>query len=113
MISGCFNLEGAERPRNALFIFAENVPGFIKETSALIAAHLAGAGKLELGKVYGDFANGTAVEAIQVPGVDHVRIIWSADAAGGILRWVDSVVGGSIAGELDFLGPLARLLLLC
>src|SRR5258708_39379838 len=48
-----------------------------KEMSSHIAAHLAGIEKIGLGKVYGDVANGTAVEAIEVPSVDHVRIIWS------------------------------------
>jgi dienelactone hydrolase len=113
MISGGFNLEGTERPRNTLFIFAENDPGFIKETSALIAAHLAGIPKIELGKVYGDVANGTAVEAIQVPGVDHVRIIWSEDAAGSIVRWLDSVVGMKRAGAPNLTEPRLTLILLC
>ncbi|HWN58585.1 MAG TPA: alpha/beta fold hydrolase, partial [Methylomirabilota bacterium] len=113
MISGGFNLEGTERPRNTLFIFAENDPGFIKETSALIAAHLAGVPKIELGKVYGDVANGTAVEAIQVPGVDHVRIIWSEDAAGSIVRWLDSVVGMKRAGAPNLAEPRLTLILLC
>ena len=113
MISGGFNLEGTERPRNTFFIFAENDPGFIKETSALIAAHLAGFPKIELGKVYGDVANGTAVEAIQVPGVDHVRIIWSEDAAGSIVRWLDSVVGMKRAGAPNLAEPRLMLILLC
>ena len=113
MISGGFNLEGTERPRNTLFIFAENDPGFIKETSALIAAHLAGTPKIELGKVYGEVANGTAVEAIQVPGVDHVRIIWSEDAAGSIVRWLDSVVGMKRAGAPNLAEPRLMFILLC
>ena len=113
MISGGFDLEGPEHPRNTLFIFAENDPPFIKEVSTLIAAHLAGAPKIELGKVYGDVANGTAVEAIQVPGVDHVRIIWSEDAAGSIVRWLDSVVGMKRAGAPNLAEPRLTLILLC
>src|SRR5262249_53890168 len=49
--------------------------------------------KVELGKVYGDFANGTAVEAIQVPAVNHISITWSPDAADTMLRWLDSSFG--------------------
>src|SRR6266849_904796 len=113
MISGGFNLEGPEHPRNTLFIFAESDPEFIKETSTLIAAHLAGADKIELGKVYGDSANGTAVEAIQVPGVDHVRIIWSGDAAGSIVSWLDSACGVKRAGEANLAEPRLPLILLC
>src|SRR5580704_9927923 len=93
MISGGFNLDGPERPRNTLFIFAENDPDFIKETSTRLGAHLAGADKFELGKIYGDLTSGTAVEAIQVNGVNHLTIIWSAEAAQSIVRWLDSVCG--------------------
>jgi pimeloyl-ACP methyl ester carboxylesterase len=113
MISGGFNLEGPEHPRNTLFIFAENDPEFIKETSLVVGAHLACVPKLELGKVYGDVANGTAVEAIQVPGVDHVRIIWSADAAASIVRWLDNVCGVKRAGDPNLAEPRLTLILLC
>src|SRR5208337_1007367 len=70
-----------------------------------IAAHLAGVDRVELGKVYGDLANGTAVEAIRVPGIDHVRIIWSADAAQSILRWLDAVCGVKRSADLNLAEP--------
>lgn len=113
MISGGFNLDGPERPRNTLFIFAENDPDFIKETSILVAAHLAGADKIELGKVYGDVASGTAVEAIRVKGVNHVTIIWSADAAQSIVRWLDGVCGVKRAGDPNLAEPRLSLILIC
>jgi dienelactone hydrolase len=113
MISGGFNLDGPEHPRNTLFIFAENDPGFIKETSAMIAAHVAGADKLELGKVYGDFASGTAAEAIEVKGVNHVTIMWSADAAQSIVRWLDGVCGVKRAGDPNLVEPRLSLILVC
>ncbi len=91
MISGGFAL-GPARPKNALFIFAENDPGFIRDTSESIAAKLAGVPKIERGKLYGDFAQSTAVEAIQVPGVDHVQILSSAPAAETIIKWLDSTL---------------------
>ena len=113
MISGGFNLDGPERPRNALFIFAQNDPDFIKESSALIGAHLVGADKFELGKVYGDFASGTAVEAIQVTGVNHVTIIWSPDAAQSILRWLDGACGVKRTGDPNLVEPRLSLILIC
>jgi len=113
MISGGFDLEGPEHPRNTLFIFAQHDPDFIKESSVVIGAHLAGTDKIELGKVYGDVANGTAVEAIQVAGVDHARIIWSADAAGSILRWLDNVCGVKRAGDPNLAEPRLTLVLIC
>jgi len=113
MISGGFNLDGPERPRNTLFIFAQNDPGFIKESSTLIGGHLAGVDKFELGKVYGDFANGTAVEAIQVHGVNHVTIIWSPDAAQSIVRWLDEVCGVKRTGDVNLVEPRLSLILIC
>jgi len=89
MISGGWTL-GPVRPKNALFIFAQNDPDFIRESSSTIAAHLAGVPAIEQGKIYGDFAQGTALEAIQVPGVNHVQIITSKDAAASIVKWLDS-----------------------
>jgi dienelactone hydrolase len=113
MISGGFDLEGPEHPRNTLFIFAQHDPDFIKESSVVIAGHLAGTDKIDLGKVYGDVANGTAVEAIEVPSVDHARIIWSADAAGSIVRWLDSVCGIKRAGDPNLAEPRLTLILIC
>ncbi len=113
MISGGFNLDGQEHPRNTLFIFAEHDPDFIKELATQLGAHLAGADKIALGKVYGDVANGTAVEAIQVQSVDHARIIWSADAANSIVRWLDSVCGVKRAGDLNRAEPRLTLVLIC
>ncbi len=113
MISGGFNLDGPERPRNTLFIFAENDPDFIKESSTVISAHLAGADKIELGKIYGDLASGTAVEAIQVNGVNHVTIMWSPEAAQSIVRWLDSVCGVKRAGDPNLVEPRLSLILIC
>lgn len=113
MISGGFSLEGPDRPRNTLFIFAENDPIFIKETSTTLATHLAGADKIDLGKVYGDFAAGTAVEAIQIEGVNHVTIMWSADASRTILQWLDGVCGVKRAGDPNLADPRLALVLIC
>ncbi|MHB8383194.1 MAG: dienelactone hydrolase family protein [Candidatus Binataceae bacterium] len=93
MISGGFLLDGPQRPRNALFIFAQNDPDFIQDSSKQIAGILAGAAPVELGKVYGDVANGAAVEAVRIPHVDHISITRSTVAAGAILGWLDSIYG--------------------
>ena len=113
MISGGFNLDGPEHPRNTLFIFAENDPGFIKATSALIAGHLAGSDKIEPGKLYGDFASGTAVEAIEVKGVNHVTIIWSADAARNIVQWLDGISGITHIAAPNVAEPRLSLIMIC
>jgi dienelactone hydrolase len=101
MISGGFGLAGPERPKNALFIFAERDPEFIQSPSTTLTAHLAGVEQLDLGKVYGDFSQGNAVEAVSVPGVDHVQIVYSADAARTIVKWLDSTFATARTGAID------------
>lgn len=91
MISGGFLLDGPDHPRNALFIFAQNDPDFIQDSSKEIAGILAGNGSIELGKVYGDAASGTALEAVQIPHTDHITITRSPVAAAAILGWLDTV----------------------
>src|SRR5271165_6418986 len=49
MISGGWTL-GAEPAQNALFIFAQNDPNYIRSTSTAIATHWAGVAQIELGK---------------------------------------------------------------
>jgi hypothetical protein len=115
MISGGWVL-GPVRPKNALFIFAENDPDEpIQGTSIALATHLADVPKIELGKTYGDFAQGIAVEAVRVPGVNHVTIISSPEAATTIVKWLDNAFGTPRAGAIELKDPrrgAARLALL-
>ncbi|HLX36546.1 MAG TPA: alpha/beta fold hydrolase [Candidatus Binataceae bacterium] len=113
MISGGFSLEGPERPRNALFIFAENDPSFLGDLSDLLAAHLAGVDKIERGKLYGDFAAGTAVESIQIPGLNHITIAWSQDAAGQIVQWLDGCFGIKHVAAPHLADPRLSLISIC
>jgi dienelactone hydrolase len=93
MMSGGWAL-GPERPKNALFIFAARDPVEpIQDTSTALASHLANVPQIELGKVYGDFTQGNAVEAIRVPGVDHITIVNSPAATAAIVKWLDSTFG--------------------
>jgi dienelactone hydrolase len=105
MISGGWVL-GPERPKNALFIFAENDPDEpIQQTSIALATHLANLPKIELGKSYGDFAQGNAVEAVRVPGVNHVTIVTSPEAATTIVKWLNSTFGTARTGAIDLKDP--------
>ena len=100
MISGGWAV-GPNRPKDALFIFAERDPKEpIQDASTAIASHLAGVTQIELGKTYGDFAQGNAVEAFRVPGVDHVTIVNSPEAATTIVKWLDSTFGTTRAGAI-------------
>ncbi|HUO05963.1 MAG TPA: alpha/beta fold hydrolase [Candidatus Binataceae bacterium] len=105
MISGGWSL-WPNRPPNALFIFGEFDPAAaVRETSTALAANLAGAAPIELAKVYGDFSKGDAVEAVQIPNVDHVQMIYSPEAAATIVRWLDSIFGTARQGAIDTADP--------
>jgi dienelactone hydrolase len=108
MISGGFSL-GPVRPKNALFIFAQHDPDFIQDLSKIFAAHLAGVQQVALGNLYGDFAHGNAVEAIQMPGLNHVTILNSNRAADTIVKWLDSSLGAARTGEITLKDPRPRL----
>ncbi len=108
MISGGWTL-GPERPKNALFIFAEHDPAdAIQGPSLALAAHLAGVAQVEPGKLYGDFAQGNAIEAVRVPGVDHAGIIFSPDAATTIVKWLDSTFGTTRSGAINVSEPRVK-----
>jgi dienelactone hydrolase len=105
MISGGWSLWGQVRPRTALFIFAQHDPEFISAPSMRIAARLASVATIEEGKLYGDFVQGTAVEAVQVPHVDHIQIIGSAAAAQTIIQWIDAISKINRSGPIDLRDP--------
>jgi hypothetical protein len=108
MISGGFGL-GPVHPKDALFIFAEHDPEFIQDLSKTLAAHLAGVDQAELGKTYGDPAQGTAVEAVQLPGLNHVTILSSDDAAIMIVKWLDSACGVTRTSPITLVDPRPRM----
>jgi dienelactone hydrolase len=105
MISGGFDLYGPQRPRNALFIYAQHDPDIIRMLEREIAAKLADTEQIQLDKVYGDLNTGTAVELIEVPGVDHIRILFSDTAASEILDWCDRLFGVTAPTARDLRDP--------
>jgi dienelactone hydrolase len=107
MISGGRTLLGPHRAPNALFLYAGWDPKATRERAAVLAARLAGVAAALDGERYGDFATGTAVRALEVPGNDHSTILWSATAAREILGWLDASFGTVRGGELDLAEPRA------
>jgi dienelactone hydrolase len=93
LIAGGWTLFGPYRPPDALFIYAEGDPDRIKLRATQLAARVAGVEDIELGRVYGEFTKGTAVSLVEVPGVDHASIVWSAEAAATIIEWLDASLG--------------------
>ena len=105
MISGGWTL-GPIRPRNALFIFGEHDPAEeIQETSTMIAEHLAGVSPIEAGKQYGDFAQGTAVEVVQMAGENHISMVSSREVATRIVQWLDGVFGTTRTNAINLSDP--------
>src|SRR5262249_44762767 len=101
-------LYGPQRPRNALFIYAQHDPDLIRMLARAIAAKLAGTEQIELNKVYRDVKTGTAVEAIEVPHVDHFRILFSDAAANEILNWCDRLFEVTPPAVRDLSDPRIR-----
>jgi dienelactone hydrolase len=90
-VSGAQNLLGPYRPPNVLLLLASGDPAGIQERAAALAAHLANVDSAQDGKTYGDLARGTGVRLEEVPGADHLTILFSRAAASRILDWLDAV----------------------
>ncbi len=105
MISGGFSLPRGAHPKDALFIFADGDPDFIKASSKRIAAQIAGVAPIELGKTYGDGAQGTAVRAVELTGEDHVSIITSEPAAQQMIAWLDSSFATPRTAPIELADP--------
>ena len=105
LISGGMQLVGSVRPHDALFIFAARDPEQIKDSSKSIAARLAGVDAVEAGKVYGNFAAGDAVRAIEIANTDHVSIIFSPAAAQTMIEWLDGVFATKRIAPLNLRQP--------
>jgi dienelactone hydrolase len=106
-ISGAQTLTGPYRPPNVLFLDASADPAALRGRVAALAGQLAGVDPAEDGKTYGDLAHGTAVRLEEVPGADHLTIIFSTSAASRILQWLDAVfrVDPSSAPPADLSDP--------
>ena len=102
MISGGWAL-GPERPKDALFIFAERDPQSSRSRIRPRRWRLIwrACAQIDLGKTYGDFAQGNAVEAIRMPGLDHVTIVNSPEAATMIVKWLDSTFGTARTAPIE------------
>jgi dienelactone hydrolase len=98
-ISGAQTLVGPYRPANVLFLFASADPPGLQERATALAADLAGTDRVEDGKTYGDLAHGTAVRLEEVPGVNHLTIVFSTSTASRVLRWLDAVFRVDRASE--------------
>jgi dienelactone hydrolase len=93
LISGGSASWGPVAPRNALFLYASGDPERIAARAQELAARLAGVDAVLPGKTYGDPAQGSGVRLVEIAGADHATIVWTAAAAGEIVRWLDACFG--------------------
>jgi hypothetical protein len=93
LISGGWSMLGPQRAGNALFLYAAGDPERIRTRTDELAARLAGIAQPALAETYGDFRQGTAVRRVEVPGADHLTILWSDFALSEIVAWLDAAFG--------------------
>jgi len=90
-ISGAQTLLGPYRPPNVLLLFASGDPAGLQGREAALAAQLAGVDSAADRETYGDLAHGEAVRLEEVPGVNHLSIVFSPSAGSRIVQWLDGV----------------------
>jgi alpha-beta hydrolase superfamily lysophospholipase len=104
LISGGWAAEGPYRPPNPLFVYAAGDPPRLREHARSLAARLA-ENATRAGATPGDPAQGASVRAVEIPGHDHVTILWSKLAALEIVRWLDASFGVTRANDPDLSDP--------
>lgn len=106
-ISGGGAMRGPFAPPNTLLIWAANDPAGLRKGARELAAKLAGLEQLVADKTYGDVERGTGVRMSEVPGVDHILVLYSAEAARRIVDWLGETLGPG-AGSAETPGPDPR-----
>jgi len=106
-ISGGGALRGPFAPPNTLFIWAANDPAGLRKNARELAAKLAGLEQLVGDKTYGEVDHGTGVRMSEIPAVDHITILYSAEAARRIVEWLGETLGPG-SGSPETPGPDPR-----
>ncbi|MGH2901948.1 MAG: dienelactone hydrolase family protein, partial [Solirubrobacteraceae bacterium] len=92
-ISGGRELTGPFTPPNVFLIWAAGDPSPTRQRGRELAAKLAGLEQLVEDKTYGELERGSGVRMSEVPGVDHITILYSAEAARRIVDWLALALG--------------------
>jgi dienelactone hydrolase len=92
-ISGGRDLTGPFAPPNTFLIWAAGDPDRTRKRGREVAAKLAGKEQLVEDKTYGEIERGTGVRMSEVPGTDHITILYSAEAARRIVDWIATSLG--------------------
>lgn len=108
-ISGGRELGGPFAPPNAFFIWASGDPDRTRKRGSELAAKLAGKEQIVEDKTYGEIERGSGVRSSEVPGTDHITILYSAEAARRIVDWIATALGPG-NGTPETPGPDPRFL---
>lgn len=92
-ISGGRALSGPFTPPNVFFIWAAGDPESTRRRGRELSAKLAGKEQLVEDKTYGEIDHGSGVRMSEVPGTDHITILYSAEAARRIVDWLALALG--------------------
>jgi len=92
-ISGGGQLNGPITPPNTFFIWSAGDPAAIRQRGRELAAKLGGKEQLVEDKTYGEIDHGSGVRMSEVPGTDHITILYSAEAARRIVDWLALALG--------------------
>jgi len=90
-LSGGWTLQGPYSPPNVLFLWASADPPAIRDAARALAARLVGVDSVQLGRTYGILGDLRGVRAVEVPGNDHLSILWSKAAAAEVVAWLDTI----------------------
>src|SRR5262249_54483883 len=105
--SGSARERGPFAPPNTLLIWAAGDPPGLRKGARELAAKLAGLEQLVADKTYGELERGTGVRMSEVPGVDHITVLYSAEAARRIVEWLGGTPGPG-HGAAEAPGPAPR-----
>jgi pimeloyl-ACP methyl ester carboxylesterase len=101
----------ASSPRNLLVIDgALEVPMLIADATRVVGT--ASAGAVKPGTTYGDFGDGTARRLVLARDVEHIGVLYSADAMAETLDWLNQAFDRHETGYLDRRGKWLGLLFL-
>jgi dienelactone hydrolase len=93
ILSGGSVRAGPKRPPNTLFLYGEHDFPLVEPLEKRLASRLAQVDAIENGKTYGDFAAGTAVRMVRIPGAAHGSMLTSPVAFAESVSWLDRVTG--------------------
>jgi pimeloyl-ACP methyl ester carboxylesterase len=100
-----------ERPKNLLVIDGAWESDWLKRAGYRVVAAAAGGAERER-VTYGDFAQGSARRFVLAPSVEHIGVLYSADALQETLAWMNGAFGRNESGFIDRRGRWLLLLLL-